>query len=66
MTVFSAATLLFLVMDPFGNVPIFIADLRGVDETRRQRVILRELLIALLVLVVFLFAGQFILSAMQI
>lgn len=66
MTLFSAATLLFLVMDPFGNVPFFITALKGVAETRRQRVIFRELLIALFVLVVFLFAGQFILSALQI
>ena len=66
MTVFSAATLLFLVMDPFGNIPFFIAALRNVDEGRRRRIIIRELLIALAALVVFLFGGQFILSALQI
>lgn len=66
MTVFSAATLLFLVMDPFGNVPFFIAALRDVEEPRRQRVVVRELLIALAVMVLFLFSGQYILSALQI
>jgi MarC family membrane protein len=66
MTVFSAAVLLVLVMDPFGNVPFFIAALREVDEARRLRVVVRELVIALAVMVVFLFSGQYILSALQI
>jgi MarC family membrane protein len=66
MTVFSAAMLLFLVMDPFGNVPFFISALSGVDEKRRQHIIIRELLIALAVMILFLFSGQYILSALQI
>jgi MarC family membrane protein len=66
MTVFSAALLLFLVMDPFGNVPLYITALKNVEERRRQRIIIRELLIALFVMVLFLFSGQYILSAFQI
>jgi len=66
MTIFSAAMLLFLVMDPFGNVPFFISALEAVEPHRRQRVIIRELFIALFVMVVFLFGGQFILSVLQI
>jgi len=66
MTVFSAALLLFLVMDPFGNIPFFSAALRGVDPSRHRRIILRELLIALFVLVLFLFAGQHLLRLLQI
>lgn len=66
MTVFSAALLLFLVMDPFGNIPFFIAALRNVDRSRHTRIIIRELLIALVVLVVFLLIGQHLLRALQI
>ena len=66
MTVFAAATLLFLVMDPFGNIPFFIAALKNVDEHRRRRIVIRELLIALAAMVAFLFGGQFILAALQI
>jgi len=66
MTIFSAAVLLFLVMDPFGNVPFFISALESVDARRRQRVVVRELLIALVVMVAFLFGGQYFLSALQI
>ena len=66
MTVFSAALLLFLVMDPFGNIPFFVSALKPVDRARRTRVILRELLIALAVLVTFLFTGQHILEVLGI
>jgi multiple antibiotic resistance protein len=66
MTVLSAATLLFLVMDPLGNVPFFLSALRQTDPARVKRVILRELLIALVVLVFFLFAGRYVLQALQI
>ena len=66
MTIFSAALLLFLVIDPFGNIPFFTAVLRNVDRARHMRIILRELFIALFVLVLFLFAGQHLLKALQI
>ena len=66
MTVFSAATLLFLVMDPFGNIPIFLSILEPYSAARRLRIIVRELLIALGILLLFLFAGQFILDALHI
>lgn len=66
MTVFSASVLLFLVMDPFGNIPFFISALESVPRHRHVRIILRELVIALVVLVLFLFAGQHILRALQI
>lgn len=58
MTLASAIVLLFLVIDPFGNVPFFVSALNQVDPARRRRVIIRELLIAYAVMVVFLFFGQ--------
>ena len=66
MTLFSAAFLLFLVMDPFGNVPVFLSVLEPVAPERRRRVIARELLIALGFLVAFLFGGGTILDAIGI
>lgn len=66
MTLLSAAVLLFLVMDPLGNVPFFLSTLRQVDPGRVRRVIVRELLIALGVLVFFLFAGRYVLAVLQI
>ncbi len=46
MTLASAIVLLFLVIDPFGNVPFFVAALKDVDPARRRHVIIRELIIA--------------------
>jgi multiple antibiotic resistance protein len=66
MTTASAAVLLVLVMDPLGNIPLFLAALRDVDPARRRYVIVREALIALAVLVVFLFAGRLILQLLHI
>lgn len=57
MEFWSAAAMLFLILDPVGNVPIFISLLDPLPESRRRRTILRELLIALALLLVFLFAG---------
>ncbi|NNF58580.1 MAG: NAAT family transporter [Rhodothermaceae bacterium] len=66
MTLVSAFLLLFLVMDPAGNVPVFLAALKPVAPGRRRLVIVRELLIALGVLVLFLFAGPTVLGALGI
>jgi multiple antibiotic resistance protein len=66
MEIVSAATLLFLVMDPLGNVPIFLSVLDDVAPERRTWVLIRELLLALLVLVVFLFFGQYLLGFLQL
>lgn len=66
MTLASAALLLFLVMDPLGNIPFFLATLKNVAPERRRKVIGRELSIALAVMVIFLFAGRYILNLLHI
>jgi MarC family membrane protein len=66
MTIASAAILLLLVMDPLGNIPVFLSALQAVDPGRRSRVVARELAIAYVVLVVFLFGGQHLLRQLHI
>jgi MarC family membrane protein len=66
MSILSTSILLFLVMDPFGNAPVFLSVLEGVAPQRRQKVIIRELLIALIVLLLFLFIGPYLLKALHI
>jgi len=66
MSVISAGILLFMVMDPFGNTPLFLSVLEAVPMERRRRVVLRELLIALLILILFLFVGPHFLMALHI
>ena len=62
----SSAFTFLLVMDPLGNVPLFLTALRNTNPDRIQRVILRECLIALLVMVAFLFLGNGLLDLMHI
>lgn len=57
MSIASAAVLLFLVMDPLGNVPLFLSALRRVPAERLRPVILREMCFALATLLIFLLAG---------
>ncbi|MGB8636298.1 MAG: YhgN family NAAT transporter [Rhodanobacteraceae bacterium] len=66
MTTLSAGLLLFLIMDPLGNIPFFLSLLKDVPPQRRRWVMIRELLIALGVLIVFLLGGQYILHVLQL
>ncbi|MBN1829413.1 MAG: NAAT family transporter [Deltaproteobacteria bacterium] len=66
MSFISAVILLFLVMDPVGNIPLFLSVLKGVNATRQRSIVVRELLIALAVLVLFLFAGKYVLKFLNI
>jgi multiple antibiotic resistance protein len=40
-------------MDPLGNMPIFLTVLKDVPAEKRKQIILRELIIALIVLLFF-------------
>ena len=66
MTLYTATITLILVMDPLGNIPIFLSTLNFVNPARRKFIILRETFIAFLILTAFLFFGQYILEGMQI
>jgi multiple antibiotic resistance protein len=66
MTMSSAALLLFLVMDPLGNIPLFLTALRSVPPERQTRVVTRELVVAYVILLVFLFAGRYLLQLLEI
>jgi multiple antibiotic resistance protein len=63
---FSTALTIFLVLNPLGNVPSFITILQPVAPERRQKVIFRECAFALLILVLFLFAGHAILNGLRV
>ena len=62
MKLSSAILTLFLVMDPLGNIPPFLSVLKNVQEDRRRRILIREILIAYVVLLVFLFLGKRVLA----
>lgn len=54
----STSVTIFLIMDPFGNAPVFNAVLSRLDRRRRSIVVARELLIALFILLGFLLTGN--------
>lgn len=66
MTLLSAAITITLVMDPLGNIPMFISVLHHVDESRRKKIIFREMVFALAILMLFLHFGSYIMAALQI
>ena len=66
MTILSAALLLFLILDPLGNIPVFLSVLKPLPPKRQRVVLVRELLIALGVLMGFLWAGKYALDLMHL
>lgn len=62
----SRAFALFLLMDSLGNVPLFISILKDFDPKRQRIIILRELSIALAIIIAFTFLGDFLLEFLHI
>ena len=65
-TFVSATILLILITDPIGNIPIFANALKNVAVERRPWVILREVLIAFVLLLTFMFVGDGFLRVMNL
>ncbi|MET3105875.1 MarC family membrane protein [Oxalobacteraceae bacterium GrIS 2.11] len=63
---FQSFVLLILVTDPFGGVPLFVSALSSVAPERRWKVVVRECIIAFLILLIFIFFGQHFLDALQL
>jgi MarC family membrane protein len=65
-TFLSAFILLLLVLDPLGSLPIYIPILRQVPAHRRNLVAAREVGIALIVLLFFMYFGDAFLRVMRL
>lgn len=65
-TVFTMAFTLFLLMDPLGNIPIYLAILQELDSKRRLWIIFREKIIALVIILIFAYFGDDFLKALSI
>jgi multiple antibiotic resistance protein len=66
MQLTSAILLLFLVMDPIGNVPVFMGYLKNVKRERRLQIVARESIIALVILLGFLVFGPNLMTLLAI
>lgn len=64
--ILSAAVVFFLIMDPLGNVPLFLSVLRSVDRSKHLKITIRELIIAYIALLIYLFGGAHILIFLQL
>ena len=65
-SIYAQALIFFLLLDPIGNVPVFLSVLRGVPPKRVKKIIFRELVIALGFILFFFLVGESILKAMDI
>ncbi|MFN0137123.1 MAG: MarC family protein [Phycisphaerae bacterium] len=65
-SLFTDFVTLFVVVDPIGTVPLFLAIAGARPPAELNRIANRAVLIAACVLIAFLFAGQFVLEAMGI
>ena len=66
MTLYTITVMLILVMDPLGNIPVFLAILKKYDVRSQIRIILRESVIAFFILALFVFFGRYILHGLHI
>ncbi|MFC3094861.1 YhgN family NAAT transporter [Alteromonas sediminis] len=66
MDIWSAAVMLILIMDPLGNLPIFMSVLKSIEPRRRRFILVRELLLALIILFIFLYSGQAVLDFLNV
>lgn len=57
-SIIGTAVLLMFILDPFGNVPLLLAILKGVDEKRKKTIIIRESFFGLVILLLFFFFGE--------
>jgi multiple antibiotic resistance protein len=64
-TFLSSVFLLTMVMDPLGNIPMFISALKDVPLERKRIVLARELAIALGIMLFFLLFGKYIVSLLH-
>ncbi|MBI2742527.1 MAG: NAAT family transporter [Chlamydiales bacterium] len=65
-TILAISFALFLLLDPIGNVPLFLTILKDFSAARRRAIIIREMCIALVVIIAFNFVGDGILTLLSV
>ncbi|MDE0990970.1 MAG: hypothetical protein OSA83_17285 [Pseudomonadales bacterium] len=64
--IISTTTIFFLIMDPLGNIPLFMSVMKDVDPARKLKITFRELIIAYFVLLIYLFFGRYLLEILNL
>lgn len=57
---------LFFLMDSIGNIPIFLSILKDSSPKKYVKIVMRELLLALFVMIIFYFIGEYLLNLLRI
>ncbi len=65
-TVISIAFALFILMDPLGNAPLFLSILKDINPKKQRKIIFRELLLALFIIIICFFIGDYFLKFIKI
>ncbi|CAL4323768.1 UPF0056 inner membrane protein YhgN [Buchnera aphidicola (Thelaxes suberi)] len=64
--IISNTILLILIMDPLGNLPVFMSTLKHFHPKRQRFILIREMFLALIIMFLFLFAGERILNILNL
>jgi len=64
--IFEEFVILWVVIDPIGTIPVFVAVTAGIESSKRSGVALQAALVAAGILMFFLVAGQFLINALGI
>ncbi|NGX44577.1 MAG: hypothetical protein KR126chlam5_01084 [Candidatus Anoxychlamydiales bacterium] len=57
---------LFIVLNAFGNIPLFLSLLKGIPRKRQKQIVFRELLIALFIIIIFNYIGVWLLKFLNV
>ena len=66
LSLFSITIVLFIIMDPVGNIPAYMTITKDLEPARRRFVLIREMLIALSFMIGFNFIGEYIFSILEL
>ena len=55
LSIFTIAFSLFILMNSIGNGPLFLSLMKGISKQRQKEIVIREMLIALAIIIIFFF-----------
>lgn len=66
MSLFTTTIAMFLIMNSVGHIMAYLDLVETLDERRRQRIVIREMLFALVIMLFFFFVGDLLLDALEV
>lgn len=66
MSLFNITLVLFLIMDPVGNLSAYQSMVKELDPKRQNWIIFREMMIALLIMIGFNYLGEYIFTVLDL